>query len=146
MINAVLRKSFILAFSDGTESNRHNITDGKGNFRSVLLEVTVGRFPQNYGYPFRPKVDFQAVGDPFRFVPSKKAIIDPSPSDCTTVVNNKIFLIDYNQQFIYLAKCSNCTALIIPKWRLRCTQFRIGASDADYLRASYCSSVLVRVQ
>uniref|UniRef100_A0A915IL76 Uncharacterized protein n=1 Tax=Romanomermis culicivorax TaxID=13658 RepID=A0A915IL76_ROMCU len=38
--------------------------------------VTVGRFPQNYSYPLRPKIDFQA--ERFKLlticsVPSKKA-------------------------------------------------------------------------
>uniref|UniRef100_A0A915JAY9 Uncharacterized protein n=1 Tax=Romanomermis culicivorax TaxID=13658 RepID=A0A915JAY9_ROMCU len=37
-----------------------NGTEGKFSFRSVRLEVTVGRFPQYCTYLFRPKVDFQA--------------------------------------------------------------------------------------
>uniref|UniRef100_A0A915L6L7 Uncharacterized protein n=1 Tax=Romanomermis culicivorax TaxID=13658 RepID=A0A915L6L7_ROMCU len=32
-------------------------TKGKFSFRSVRLEVTVRRFPQNFSRPFRPKVD-----------------------------------------------------------------------------------------
>uniref|UniRef100_A0A915I069 Uncharacterized protein n=1 Tax=Romanomermis culicivorax TaxID=13658 RepID=A0A915I069_ROMCU len=45
---------------NGTECNRHKVTELKRNFRSVWLEVTVGHFPQNCSYPFRSKVDLQA--------------------------------------------------------------------------------------
>uniref|UniRef100_A0A915L9I1 Uncharacterized protein n=1 Tax=Romanomermis culicivorax TaxID=13658 RepID=A0A915L9I1_ROMCU len=45
---------------NGTECNQWNITQLKRNFCFVWLEVTVGRFPQNCGHPFWPKVDFQA--------------------------------------------------------------------------------------
>uniref|UniRef100_A0A915IPD8 Uncharacterized protein n=1 Tax=Romanomermis culicivorax TaxID=13658 RepID=A0A915IPD8_ROMCU len=43
-----LKGPFILAFFGGTErnANQRNVTERKGNFRSVRLEVTVGRFPQ----------------------------------------------------------------------------------------------------
>uniref|UniRef100_A0A915JWQ6 E2 ubiquitin-conjugating enzyme n=1 Tax=Romanomermis culicivorax TaxID=13658 RepID=A0A915JWQ6_ROMCU len=58
------------------QSTQHYRTKGKFSFRSVGLEVTVGRFPQHCTYPLRSKVDFQA--EPFKLlsissVPSKKA-------------------------------------------------------------------------
>uniref|UniRef100_A0A915JB02 Uncharacterized protein n=1 Tax=Romanomermis culicivorax TaxID=13658 RepID=A0A915JB02_ROMCU len=37
------------------ECNRRNLSKRKTNFRSVRLEATVGRFPKNCSYPFRPK-------------------------------------------------------------------------------------------
>uniref|UniRef100_A0A915J516 Uncharacterized protein n=1 Tax=Romanomermis culicivorax TaxID=13658 RepID=A0A915J516_ROMCU len=49
---------------------------GQFSFRSVRLEVTVGRFPQYCSYHIRPKVDFQAEQFKLlttRSVPSKKA-------------------------------------------------------------------------
>uniref|UniRef100_A0A915INR4 Uncharacterized protein n=1 Tax=Romanomermis culicivorax TaxID=13658 RepID=A0A915INR4_ROMCU len=47
-----------------------NRTKREFSFRSVLSEVTVGRFLQNCNYSFRPKVDFQlSFDDPF---PRKK--------------------------------------------------------------------------
>uniref|UniRef100_A0A915KND6 Uncharacterized protein n=1 Tax=Romanomermis culicivorax TaxID=13658 RepID=A0A915KND6_ROMCU len=54
----------------------HNRTKEKSSFRSVQFDVTVGRFPKNYSYPFRPKMDFQAerfklLG--FRSVPLKNS-------------------------------------------------------------------------
>uniref|UniRef100_A0A915JDR5 Ribosomal protein S16 n=1 Tax=Romanomermis culicivorax TaxID=13658 RepID=A0A915JDR5_ROMCU len=39
---------------------KRNRRKGKFSFRSVRMEITVGRFPQNCIYPFQPKVDFQA--------------------------------------------------------------------------------------
>uniref|UniRef100_A0A915IMZ3 Uncharacterized protein n=1 Tax=Romanomermis culicivorax TaxID=13658 RepID=A0A915IMZ3_ROMCU len=39
----------------GTECNRHNVTERKGNFCSVRLNVTFGHFLENCSYPFRPK-------------------------------------------------------------------------------------------
>uniref|UniRef100_A0A915JR10 Uncharacterized protein n=1 Tax=Romanomermis culicivorax TaxID=13658 RepID=A0A915JR10_ROMCU len=42
------------------QSTTRNRTRGKFSFRSVLLEVTAGRFLKNCSDPFRPKVDFQA--------------------------------------------------------------------------------------
>uniref|UniRef100_A0A915HYP3 Uncharacterized protein n=1 Tax=Romanomermis culicivorax TaxID=13658 RepID=A0A915HYP3_ROMCU len=48
------------------ECNRHKVTEQKKNFRSVRLEVTVGRFPQNCTYPFRPEVDFE--GEHFKLL------------------------------------------------------------------------------
>uniref|UniRef100_A0A915INZ6 Ribosomal protein L5 n=1 Tax=Romanomermis culicivorax TaxID=13658 RepID=A0A915INZ6_ROMCU len=59
---------------NGTACNRHNVTERK-RFSFHRLEVTVGRFPQNRSYPFRPQVNFR--GERFklatRSVPSKKA-------------------------------------------------------------------------
>uniref|UniRef100_A0A915JWJ8 Uncharacterized protein n=1 Tax=Romanomermis culicivorax TaxID=13658 RepID=A0A915JWJ8_ROMCU len=64
---------------NGTECNRGNVTEGNGNFRSVRLDATVGRLPQNCSRPFRPKVDFQAESCKLLTmlsVPSKKANIN----------------------------------------------------------------------
>uniref|UniRef100_A0A915JC85 Potassium channel tetramerisation-type BTB domain-containing protein n=1 Tax=Romanomermis culicivorax TaxID=13658 RepID=A0A915JC85_ROMCU len=44
----------------GMQSTERNETIGKFSFLSVRWWVTVGRFPQNYSYPFRPKMDFPA--------------------------------------------------------------------------------------
>uniref|UniRef100_A0A915HER8 Uncharacterized protein n=1 Tax=Romanomermis culicivorax TaxID=13658 RepID=A0A915HER8_ROMCU len=57
---------------NGTECNRHNVIERKGNFRSVRLGATVGHFLENCSYPFRLKVDFQAVNDRFRSVEKGK--------------------------------------------------------------------------
>uniref|UniRef100_A0A915J0R8 G-protein coupled receptors family 1 profile domain-containing protein n=1 Tax=Romanomermis culicivorax TaxID=13658 RepID=A0A915J0R8_ROMCU len=56
---------------NGMQSTERNRTKEKSSFRSV----TVGRFPQNFSYPFRAKVDFQAERFKLltiRSVPSKK--------------------------------------------------------------------------
>uniref|UniRef100_A0A915IZD5 SAM-dependent MTase TRM10-type domain-containing protein n=1 Tax=Romanomermis culicivorax TaxID=13658 RepID=A0A915IZD5_ROMCU len=42
------------------QSTEHDRTNGKCSFRLVQLEVTVGRCPQNFSYPLRPNVGFQA--------------------------------------------------------------------------------------
>uniref|UniRef100_A0A915HQ96 Uncharacterized protein n=1 Tax=Romanomermis culicivorax TaxID=13658 RepID=A0A915HQ96_ROMCU len=42
------------------ESTQPYRMEGKFSFRSVWLEITVGRFLQNCSYPSRSKVDFQA--------------------------------------------------------------------------------------
>uniref|UniRef100_A0A915JAZ7 Uncharacterized protein n=1 Tax=Romanomermis culicivorax TaxID=13658 RepID=A0A915JAZ7_ROMCU len=79
-ISSVPVRSFILIFPterNGAEFNRCSITERKRDFRSVRFDqVTVGRFPQNCNYHFRPKVDFQA--ERFKLltipsVPSEKA-------------------------------------------------------------------------
>uniref|UniRef100_A0A915JL58 Uncharacterized protein n=1 Tax=Romanomermis culicivorax TaxID=13658 RepID=A0A915JL58_ROMCU len=39
---------------NGAECNRRNVSEGNRSFGSVL-DVTVGCFPPNCTYPFRPK-------------------------------------------------------------------------------------------
>uniref|UniRef100_A0A915KVK5 Uncharacterized protein n=1 Tax=Romanomermis culicivorax TaxID=13658 RepID=A0A915KVK5_ROMCU len=58
------------------QSTQRYRAKGKFSFRSVVLEVTVGRFPQNFTYPSRLKVNFQAERFKLlaiRSVSSKKA-------------------------------------------------------------------------
>uniref|UniRef100_A0A915HXR1 Uncharacterized protein n=1 Tax=Romanomermis culicivorax TaxID=13658 RepID=A0A915HXR1_ROMCU len=61
---------------NGMQPTERNQTKGKFSFRSARLEVTVGRFPQNCSYPFRPRMDFQAERSKtltIHFIPSEKA-------------------------------------------------------------------------
>uniref|UniRef100_A0A915ICC8 Ovule protein n=1 Tax=Romanomermis culicivorax TaxID=13658 RepID=A0A915ICC8_ROMCU len=43
------------------QSTQRNQTKQTLSFRSVRLEVTVGRFPQNFSYPIRPKLKVYQV-------------------------------------------------------------------------------------